>query len=348
MTYKENYLRVVRFERPDYIPMSFCINDACYDAYPQEALFELMETHPLLFPDFKKPALPYKPDYARVARKDEPYKDDFGCVWTTTCDGITGTVTGHPLADWEAFRTYRFPDPDHCTGIGPIDWQKVKERIAATPESIHIGGLRHGHTFLQLCDLRGYENLIFDMMDEEPLLNELIAGLEQFNLSTVQHYLDCGVDVMPYAEDLGMQVGPMLSPENFCRYIKPSYRRLMQPAKDKGLIVHMHSDGDIRLLADDLVDSGVQILNLQDLVNGIDWIRDRFAGRICIDLDIDRQNVTRFGTPEDIDRLIRQEVTSIGSRAGGLMMIFGLYPGTPLENVKALMDSMERYMGYYD
>ena len=30
------------------------------------------------------------------------------------------------------------------------------------------------------------------------------------------------------------------------------------------------------------------------------------------------------------------------------MMIFGLYPGTPLENVKALMDSMEKYMGYYD
>ena len=348
MTYKENYLRVVRFERPDYIPMSFHINDACYDAYPQEALFELMETHPLLFPNFKKPALPYKPHYALVARKEEPYKDDFGCVWTTTCDGITGTVTGHPLADWEAFKTYQFPDPDYCTGIGPINWRNIRQWVEDTPGALHTAGLRHGHTFLQLCDLRGYENLLCDMMDGEPLLDELIARLEQFNLSIVQHYLDCGVDVISYAEDLGMQVGPMLSPENFRRYIKPSYRRLMQPAKDKGLIVHMHSDGDIRLLADDLVDSGVQILNLQDLVNGIGWIKDRFAGRICIDLDIDRQKVTRFGTPEDIDRLIRQEVTTIGSRAGGLMMIFGLYPGTPLENVKALMDSMEKYMGYYD
>lgn len=29
------------------------------------------------------------------------------------------------------------------------------------------------------------------------------------------------------------------------------------------------------------------------------------------------------------------------------MMIFGLYPGTPLENVTAVMDAMERYMTYF-
>ncbi len=55
MTPKENYLRAVRFERPDYIPMAFAINGACYDAYPQDALFELMQTHPLLFPNFEWP-----------------------------------------------------------------------------------------------------------------------------------------------------------------------------------------------------------------------------------------------------------------------------------------------------
>jgi uroporphyrinogen-III decarboxylase len=28
-------------------------------------------------------------------------------------------------------------------------------------------------------------------------------------------------------------------------------------------------------------------------------------------------------------------------------MIYGLYPGVPLENVKALMDAMETYSFYY-
>ena len=139
----------------------------------------------------------------------------------------------------------------------------------------------------------------------------------------------------------------MLSPAHFRKYIKPSYTRLMQPARDAGIPIHMHSDGDIRSLVDDIVDSGVEIINLQDLVNGIDWIAERFRGKTCVELDIDRQKITPYGTPADIDALIREEVTKIATPEGGLCMIFGLYPGTPLENVKAVMDAMEKYATYY-
>ena len=69
---------------------------------------------------------------------------------------------------------------------------------------------------------------------------------------------------------------------------------------------------------------------------------------MCIELDIDRQNITQFGTPKQIDALIREEVEKLGSPQGGLMFIHGLYPGTPMENVEALYDAMERYMGYFD
>ena len=109
----------------------------------------------------------------------------------------------------------------------------------------------------------------------------------------------------------------------------------------------MHSDGDIRDLADDLIDSGVEVINLQDLVNGIDWIANRFRGKICVELDIDRQRITPYGTPAEIDALIRKEVSTIATPQGGLCMIYGLYPGVPLKNVAALMDAMERYMFYY-
>ena len=89
------------------------------------------------------------------------------------------------------------------------------------------------------------------------------------------------------------------------------------------------------------------VINLQDLVNGIGWIKENLKGRVCIELDVDRQNVTCFGTPKDVDELIRSEIEALGSPDGGLMMIYGLYPGTPLENAIALMDAMEKYMGYY-
>ena len=47
MTPRENYLRAVRFEKPDYIPMSFHINAACWHHYDQEQLKDLIEEHKL-------------------------------------------------------------------------------------------------------------------------------------------------------------------------------------------------------------------------------------------------------------------------------------------------------------
>ena len=347
----KNLLKAIRFERPDYIPVTFHINDACWHHYPQERLFDLMESHSFLFPDFKRPPLPhpYVPDYLPNARKGAPYTDSFGCVWATADDGIVGVVTKHPLASWDAWPAFTMPDPELTDGMGPVGWaaEEARVRKARAQGEVVTGGLRHGHTFLQLCDLRGYENLVFDMAEGEPRLDELIERLEAFNLAIVKRYVAMGCDIITYAEDLGMQAGPMLRPDDFRRYIKPSYKRLMQPARDAGALIHMHSDGDVRLLCADLVENGVDAVNLQDLVNGIGFIRDNLKGKACIELDIDRQKVTPFGTPAEIDALILEEVEALGSKAGGLALIYGLYPGVPLENVKALMDALEKYAFYY-
>jgi uroporphyrinogen decarboxylase len=349
MNPRENTLRAVRFEIPEHVPMAFHINAACWHHYPQDALQELMAAHRLLFPHFEPKAGPVVPDYGPNQRAGQPYTDDWGCVWQTSDDGITGTVTGHPLASWGHFAAYRPPDPETQSGLGPQDWEAVAAQLARDRAAGRLasGGLRHGHTFLQLSDIRGYANLLVDMAEGEPRLDRLIEMVEAFNMAIVRRYLDLGVEWMSYPEDLGMQVGPMLSPAHFRRYIKPSYQRLMAPARQAGCIVHMHSDGDIRLLVDDLIDGGVEAINLQDLVNGIDWIAAKFAGKVCIDLDIDRQKITPHGTPAQIDALIRREVEMLGRKEGGLMMIYGLYPGVPLENARALMDAMERYAAYY-
>ncbi|MHC4887831.1 MAG: uroporphyrinogen decarboxylase family protein [Planctomycetota bacterium] len=352
-TVGQNTLKAIRFERPEYIPVVFWINPACWHHYRPEVLFDLMAEHPILFgfpqgripPEFN-PKNKQLPEIALWERAGVPYTDAWGCVWETTDDGITGTVIRHPLEDWKAFESFPPPDPAETNGITKIDWSTIKKRLlkAGSEGKHYVGGLEHGHTFQRLCYLRGYENLLLDMIDRQARFSRLIEMVETFNSGIVQRYLDAGVAMMCYPEDLGMQRGPMLSPEHFRTYIKPVYERLMTPVHKAGCLVHMHSDGDIRDLVDDLVLSGVDVLNLQDLVNGI---AANLKGRVCIDLDIDRQQITRFGSPEQIDTLIREEVEKLGSREGGLMMIYGLYPGVPLENVKALMDAMERYSSFY-
>lgn len=346
---RENLLKTIRFERPDYIPMTFHINAACWNHYDQNALLDLIEEHPFLFPDFQRPAVPVNPEYDANARADQPYTDDFGCVWKTAMDGIVGSVLEHPLADISKYASYRFPDPEKSMGLGPVDWALFEQQVAQQKArgEMTYGDLRHGHTFQQLCDIRGYMDTLMDLSDEEPEVLELLEQLCRFNLAQIQHFLKADVDIVRIPEDLGMQTGPMISPSLFRKYIKPLYQRMLQPVRKAGKIIHMHSDGDIRTLVDDIIEGGVDIINLQDLVNGVDWIGGKFRGKTCVDLDIDRQKITPFGTPAEIDAHVQNCIQTVGCKAGGLMMIYGLYPGVPLQNVKALMDAMTRYADFY-
>ncbi|OHB80672.1 MAG: hypothetical protein A2W31_12750, partial [Planctomycetes bacterium RBG_16_64_10] len=350
MNERENLLRTVRFEKPHYIPMTFHINGACWAHYSHDALQDLMEAHPFLFPNFTRCPSPVRVDHPPYARAGQPFTDPWGCVWETTQDGIIGVVTKHPLESWAALADYRPPDPDHSTHWGPIDWHQEAQSLgpAIAQQCLANGEIGHNHTWLKLIDLRGYENTLLDFQDREPRVWQVLAMLEEFNRRLVENYIQFGrAEWIGFAEDLGMQHGPMLAPAQFRQYIKPSYQRLMRRARDAGCIVHVHADGDLRALAPDLLDCGIDVLNLQDLVNGIDWIAECLAGKICIDLDLDRQQVTARGRPAQIEALIREEVRTLGSARGGLMMIYGLYPGVPLANVQAVMDAMEKYATCY-
>ena len=346
---RQAILDCVHFNRPDYIPMTFHINTASWDHYPHEFLFEQMGRHAFLFPDFDATSFVI-PEHPVFARAHTPWTDPWGCLWETSMDGLIGVVTKHPLADWEDLKTYEGPDPDKTTHWGPIEWNahQAADNPIGFMKALRAAEIGHGHTFLKLTDIRGYPNVLFDMVDERKELHTLLEMIEAFNITLVRNYLRYfKVEWLGFAEDLGMQVGPMLSPDQFRKYIKPSYQRMMTIARDAGCIIHMHSDGDIRDLVDDLIEGGVEVINLQDRVNGIDWIADRLGGEVCIDLDIDRQEITALGTAAQIDELIRTEVQTLGRPEGGLKMTYGLYPGLPLENVTAVMDAMERYATFY-
>ena len=180
------------------------------------------------------------------------------------------------------------------------------------------------------------------MADNSPVLLELIDFVESFNLQVLDHFLELSPDIMCLPEDLGMQISPMISPDYFEQYIAPSYRKYVAKIKESQVITHMHSDGDIRVLVDQLVTDGIEVINLQDKVNGIEWIASRLSGKVCIELDIDRQH-SITSSPREIDEYIQHITKVLGRPSGGLMLIYGLYPQVSIQTVGALMDALERY-----
>jgi len=349
LTERENYLRTANFTGPEWIPCAPCISGASWDQLREE-LEEVLVRHPTLFPDFTPGQRDYDNwDYGPELRAGEVFTDAWNCQWKTSTDGIQGVVINHPLSDWEVLNDYEPPDPMMEGDRGPVDWDEIHQglRAARREGKLTSGELAHGHLFNRLVDLRGFENLMLDMATDEPRLSKLIAMIMEHSLVIIDQYLAMGVDVMLFPDDLGAQRSSVMGPAMFEKWIAPAYRKLMGLCQEAGVLVHMHSDGYIMDIMDQLLACGVNIINPQDLVHGIDNLRDNLKGRVCIELDIDRQKIVPYGTRQEIHDLIEEEVRKLGSPQGGLMLTIGFYPPTPPENIDAVCDALEQFRTYW-
>jgi uroporphyrinogen decarboxylase len=346
---RENYIRNVHMTGPEWMPCALGISGGSWDQW-REDLEEVAARHPLFFPSFRKGQRDWDHwDFGPGHRAGERYTDAWGCVWYSDINGIEGVVVDHPLADWEALATYQPPDAMTQLDRAPVDWEQVRAGVARARANGHLtsGGLAHGFLLMRMYYLRGFENLMLDFATENPRLDDLIALVSRHNRVIVDQYVAMGVDMVDFGEDIGTQTASLISPKHFHQYIMPAYQSLMQPCRDAGIIVGSHSDGYIMELIDDLLAAGLNIVNPQDLCNGVDNLAREVKGRVCIKLDVDRQTVVPFGSPGDIHDLIEEEVRKLGSPQGGLELVCGIYPPTPPENVDAVCSAMEEFRTWW-
>ena len=349
LSHRENYLHTANLTGGEWIPARIVFSDASWDQLRHD-LEDVLIHHPRYFPNFQKGQRDYDNyEFRAQARAGEDFADNYGCVWHGEVNGIVGIVEGHPLEDWDALEDFQMPDPETQLPLGPVDWDTVREQMRLRTErgELRMAGTEHGFLFLRLYYLRGFENLMVDMATEEPRLDRLIEMITQYTEYQVRRYLDMGIDVYGVAEDLGAQTASVMGPRMFDRWIAPAYRRIIDPCHERGVHVHNHSDGYVMDIIDRLIDVGMTICNIQDLVNGVDDIARELKGRVCVDLDVDRQSVVPYGTPREIRDLIEYEVRTLGSPQGGLMMTCGVYPPTPPENVDAVLCAMEEFERYW-
>jgi len=267
-------------------------------------------------------------------------RDIWGCLWSYAQDYLEGQVVEHPLKDWNSLKSYVPPDPD-----GYADWRKAESDVREAKEKgvLTSGGTEHGFLFLKLAYLRGFENYMMDMAEKDSRIFELTEMVTEFWMAVVKRYVAMDVDMMNFGDDLGLQKSLPISPAAWREFIKPSYKKLFSYCRDNGVHVGLHTDGYILDIIPDLIECGISILNPQDLVNGIDNLESLAKGKVALNLDIDRQKLTFFGKKQEINEHILNCIKTLGSPQGGLSLIWGVYPGTPLENIEAVLSAMEKY-----
>ena len=339
LTQKENWLRTIEFRCPERIPCSVGLSPATWHSY-RESLEELVLSHPLLFPDFEKGQV----DFDSFPRGYKGYyRDNWGCLWYTLEgeEGLEGQVIESPLADWAALDSYQPPDVNTKTERGERDWEQVKEQLkerAAKDLPLVGSGER---LFDRLYFLRGFENLMTDIATDDPHLSRLIDMLLDYELTLAQKWIEIGVDAVSFHTDIGAQNALMISPQKFRKHIKPMFKEIFTACRNAGAHVILSSDGKLLEIVDDLIECGVSMHDPQLRANTLEGIKRKYKGRMCINLDLDRQ-MFAFCTPGDIRKQVEEVIEALGSPRGGLMISGSVSGGNvPLENIDALCSSLE-------
>jgi len=346
MTARENWLRAVRFEHPEWIPVSASFSPLTWREHGQ-ALEEVVLGHPALFPGYRRGGYDFAAPFGPVYREGEYFRDHWGCLWYNVVGGLEGQVVESPLADWSALATYRLPDVETQAERGPRNWSQIEAGIRAAKEAGHLTWGDGERLFDRLYFLRGFENLMLDIATADPRLDRLVRMLTDYELRLTAKSLAMGVDVVGFHTDIGHQGALMISPAQFRRHIKPMFAEVFGACRRAGALVYLSSDGRLLEIVDDLIECGVCVHDPQVRANTMDGIARAYKGRLCANVDLDRQ-MFRFCTPDDIWRQVEQAVRDIGSPAGGIMLSGSVWDaGVPLRNIEALCAALEQFRLYF-
>jgi len=208
------------------------------------------------------------------------------------------------------------------------------------------------HLFAAGQLLRGFEQFLVDLATDSPLAHCILENLVQIYVERFDRFYEAVgpyLQVINVNDDLGMQEGPLLSPQLYRRTVKPYQKILYQHIRKKSTAwLFLHTDGSVYDILGDLIEIGVQILNpVQFSCRNMELTKLKkefgrdlvFWGGGC-----DTQKILPFGTPQQIRQHVN-ECLSVLAPGGGFVFcqVHNIQPDVPPENIMAMYQAVREW-----
>ena len=293
MNAKENALRIVRFDKPEYVMTGLPIHYVAWRGCNHEG---------------------YEGGGHECAVGTR-WTDVWGTVWEKMQPGVMGFPRAHPIPDAAALKGYRWPDPDDERICGPI-YEGAKKFPPEKRDDLFLSGSHRETLWEKTYMLVGMENVMTLLLEEPGFVRELLARIMDFGLAIARHYVAAGIEVAGLGDDLGTQLGPLLGPRIVEEFLVPEYRRLFAFYRARGVLITFHSCGNIESVLDTFMDLGVNVLNpVQATANDLDLVRRKTRGRMALQGAVS-SGLIMDGPPERIAREVRRRMWQLGREGG--------------------------------
>lgn len=277
-----------------------------------------------------------KPLYADPEIYGETITDQFGVVWSTSRID-RGSPIGPPLSEAN-LSGYSFPSPDD-----PKRLEGLEEMVAGRRDRFLITVI--GDLWERAGFMRGLANLCMDVLKNVKFVEELLEGIKEYVIRTLEHLARLEPDGVFLSDDYGTQTGLIIGPEQWRRLVKPRLREIYAAAKRRDLVVMHHTCGNVREIVSDLIEIGLGILHpIQPETMDIFALKKEFGKDLTFCGGIGTQQLLPRGTPSEIRETVRRTL-DVMAKGGGYILEPGItiQDDVPVENMVALIETAREY-----
>lgn len=193
---------------------------------------------------------------------------------------------------------------------------------------------------------RGVQNMMLDLYDDPVFFHRLLDVFHEEMMSLTRIALEAGIRHI-FGSWFFESLSVGWSPDIYRKFFLPRLREHVALVHEYDGIYTYYDDGKMMTILEDLACVGVDVVEtltpppLGDV--DIADAKRRVGEQICLKGHIDCVHVILHGTPQVIERKVREAVELAGPTGFILGTSDSIRPETPLENVRAYFDAAHRY-----
>ena len=254
ITGKENYLRLMHGEIPEYVPSN-------YEPYSQGVAEELLTP---------------------VSAPNGPIVTSLGVEYVGSPENNYGAMPTPgkyicpDITQWEKY----IKKPD----LSDRNWEKYymdqAKNFDRENNVLRVGG---GDYWLTAVSFMGFEETMLAMYEEPEALKDMLAYVNEFYLEVLKkqiYYLH--PDVLGIMDDDAALDYPFFSPEMYREFFKPFHQTHIDLAHENNMVIDRHDCGRCEDFIPDWVEMGIQSWGPAQTSNDIKAIKAKYGNKLAI------------------------------------------------------------------
>ena len=323
MTEKENMMRVLNHEKPEWVPnfgnSAIFLNSFGCDRH--------------------------------LNPKTGYYYDPFGVEFTMEKGPLggpmpTNTHTGNfelrDITEWKSMMPK--------INLAKTDWKAETEKMLNNTVALygsvnddHVYNYIVGHLWDELHYMMGFEEALYSLAAEPEASRDFLCAMADF-------YIDVMLEQFKYFKpDLAMIMdhvantkGLLMSPETYRQVIKPAQKKIYDVLRDLGIMAEMHVDGRIEEILPDYKELGVSVIQPFQVFNDIEKAKKDYGFIAIGGWDSFGPANQPNATEKDVRDSVRKAMDAYAP-SGDYAIWFSGASATSKEKMFWLQDEAEKY-----